>query len=645
MSSNPIGEPVLSAQSIVKSYGAQPVLQGISLTIHEGERIGLIGRNGSGKSTLLKVLAGHETPEEGLVTRRQGLRVGLMAQDCALDMTKTIGEVLEDVRREIRMLLEEYEEVTARLAQIHEGSSEHRQIASRHAALRHTLELADAWNLAIEIRRISMALELPDADRMLTTLSGGELRRLDLAAAILTHPDVLLLDEPTNHIDTKSVEWIETFLADYQGSCVLVTHDRYFLEQIVSRIIEIEFSRLYSFPGNYEHFLEYKSRIKHVDARTEQGRQAAMRRELAWLRRGPKARGTKQKARIHHFADLAAQDSPEHVTDVTLEIPAPPRLGKRVVEAEEISCAFEKNVLFKGFSFILQKGMRVGVIGPNGCGKTTLLRALMGQQELNKGRVLIGDSTQFLYVDQTHSEIKPDQTILDFVSNGAHYWEVNGRRLYVPGYLERFLFDMEAIHMPMRNLSGGERNRIELARKLLKGGNILVLDEPTNDLDLPTLRVIEEAILAFDGCALLVSHDRYFLNRLCTNMIAFEGAGRLAVLAGNYDDYLIYKQKQQAVAIPEPVKPLKTKRAANTSAPRPRGLMYREQQELAGIHAAIEMAETEVARFEAAIHQKGFYEREYTSVQETLNNLTEAKERVDALYARWEDLERRQRMK
>ena len=643
MNTGPIGEPVLSAQSIVKGYGSQPVLRGISLTIHEGERIGLIGLNGSGKSTLLKVLAGRETPDEGLVTQRQGIRVGLMDQDCRLNMAWTVGQVLEDVRREIRLLLEEYEEVTRRLAEMPEGASEHRQVVSRYAALRHTLELAAAWNLAMEIKRISTALELPDADRTLTTLSGGELRRLDLAATLLAHPDVLLLDEPTNHIDTKSVEWIESFLAGYQGSCVLVTHDRYLLEQIVSRIIEIEFNRLYSFPGNYGRFLECKARITAVDSQTEQGRQAVMRRELAWLRRGPKARGTKQKARIQRFEELSARGSPQAYTELAFEIPPAPRLGKRVVEAEEICCAFGTNVLFKGFSLILQKGMRVGIIGPNGSGKTTLLRALMGQQDLKDGRVLIGESTQFLYVDQGHSEINPDQTILDFVSNGAHYWEVNGRRLYVPGYLERFLFDIEAVLMPMRNLSGGERNRVELARKLLKGGNVLVLDEPTNDLDLPTLRVIEEAILAFDGCALLVSHDRYFLNRLCTHIIVFEGGGELALLAGNYDDYLIYKRKKQAAAAPVVAKPVKAKPSAKAVRPRSPGLTYREQQELAGMHAAIEAAEADVARLEAAIHRKGFYEQEYKGVQETLNALTEAKERVDALYARWEDLEARQR--
>jgi len=589
---------------------------------------------------LLKILAERETPDEGHVTRKQGLRVGLMDQHCRLEMTKTIGGVLDDVGREIRAMISEYETLTARLGDIPPDTAEHRQAESRYATLRHTLELADAWNLSMEVKRISTALDLQSADRILSTLSGGELRRLDLAATLLAHPDVLLLDEPTNHIDTKSVEWMENFLANYQGSCVLVTHDRYFLEQIVSRIVEIEFSRLYSFPGNYERFLEYKATIKAVDASTERSRQGVLRRELEWLRRGPKARATKQKARIQRVEWIAGQAPPESYSEIAFEIPPPPRLGKRVMDAEDITCMFDERVIFKSFSFILQKGMRVGVIGPNGCGKTTLLRAFMGQQELKKGRVLVGDSTQFLYIDQRHSTINPEQTILEFVSNGAQYWEVNGRRLYVPSYLERFLFDMEAVYMPMKNLSGGERNRVELAKKFLQGGNVLVLDEPTNDLDLPTLRVIEEAVLAFDGCALLVSHDRYFLNRVCTHIIAFEGDGQLTLVAGNYDDYLTYKRRKEAAQAGAPSKeppkgpPVRTRT-------RTQGLTYKEQQELAGIGAAIEAGEAEVARLETTIHERGFYEQDYTVVQATLDVLKEKKRHVEELYARWQELEAR----
>jgi ATP-binding cassette subfamily F protein uup len=640
MSTASLGEAVLSAQKIVKGYGAQPVLNEVSITIHDGERIGLIGRNGSGKSTLLRILAGRDEPDEGFVTRRQGLRVGLLAQDCRLDPAKTVGQVLEDVQREIRALCEEYASLGHRLAESSPETPERKRIEARHAALRHEVELTGAWNLDTEIQRISAALDLPAPDRIVGTLSGGELRRLDLAATILAHPDVLLLDEPTNHVDTRSVEWIETFLASYSGSCVLVTHDRYFLEQVVSRIVEIDTNRLFSFPGNYQRFLEYKTQIQTVEVRTEESRQGILRRELAWLRRGPKARSTKQQARIKRYTQLAEQAGPVRALELAFEIPEPPRLGKRVIEADGITFAYGDKVLFRDFSMIVQKGMRIGVIGPNGCGKSTFLRTLMGQVPPKKGRVLIGDTTEFLYVDQSHETINPESSILDFVSNGAHYWEVNGRRLYVPSYLERFLFDHDSIRMPMRNLSGGERNRIEIAKKLLQGGNVLVLDEPTNDLDLPTLRVIEEAIAAFDGCALLVSHDRYFLNRLCTHVVSFEGGGNLVLVAGNYDDYLLYKDKQREVVC-ELARPAK-KRAPDKPPDRNVSrLTYRERQELAGMERSIEAAEAEAAHLETVLHQDGFYQQEYAAVQVTLKTFTEAKERVEALYARWQELERR----
>ena len=641
MSNGASGEAILSAQGIIKSYGSQPVLQDVSLTVHEGERLGLIGRNGCGKSTLLKILAGIETPDDGIVTRQQGLRVGLLNQDCWLGSGGTVAEVLDQACREIRALLDEYDVVAHRLAQVPPEDREHARLQARYAALRHELEITGAWDLAVEIGKVATALDLPDSARTIDTLSGGELRRVGLAAAILGHPDVLLLDEPTNHIDTKSVEWIETFLAGYRGSCVLVTHDRYFLEQIVSRIVEIEFRRLYSFPGNYARFLEHKTQIELTEARTELGRQGVLRRELSWLRRGPKARSTKQRARINRYEEMASQTGPESHVEIAFELPEAPRLSKRVLDVEHVSFAYGDHVLFKDFSVIVQKGMRIGVLGPNGCGKTTLLRVMMGEEEPKKGRVLIGECTEFLYVDQTHSEINTEKTILDFVSGGSNYWDVNGRHLYVPAYLERFLFDMDSVHMPMRNLSGGERNRIELAKKLLRGGNFLVLDEPTNDLDLPTLRVLEEAILAFDGCALVVSHDRYFLNRVCTHVVAFNPGGELVFLAGSYDDYLLYRERHRETVAAG----AKPKADAKIAERNPLRLTYKERQELAGIETAVETAEAEVARLEGVIGALGFYEQEYPRVQATLAALSAAKKRVEELYARWQELHQRQDIK
>ena len=640
-----IEEAILSAQRVSKSFGAQPILKDISLTVHEGERVGLTGRNGSGKSTLLKILAGREEPDAGIVTQRRMLRLGMLEQECALDPTRTIGDVLEEGCRQVRALFDEHERLVNQMADPATPTDTMNLLQERYSDLHHEIELIGGWDYSKEIKRVATALALPEPDRVLKTLSGGELRRVDLAATLLGHPDILLLDEPTNHIDTKSIEWMESFLVGYEGSCILVTHDRYFLDLVVSRIVEIEFNRLYSFPGSYERFLEYKASVNETEERTEISRQAILRRELAWLKRGAKARTTKQKARVQRVEKLNAQEGPLVHKDVLFEIPEPARLGKRILEADMAQYGYGSRTLFERLTLIMQAGMRVGIVGPNGSGKTTLLRVLMGQEPVRKGRITIGDTTQFLYVDQTHEEVKPNQTILDFVSNGTIFWELDGRRLHMPSYLERFLYDRNSANMPMRNLSGGERNRIILAKKLLKGGNFLVLDEPTNDLDLPTLRVLEESILAFDGCALIVSHDRYFLNRLCTHLIVFEeGKAELVVIAGNYDDYLLYKEKQTAATTElrkEDSRPQPNGKPDKTTTANPQRLTYKEKQELAGMEKAIETAEKQVACLEEMLAAPGFYQQEYSFIQKGLDELAEAKKNTELLYARWQELSER----
>lgn len=626
---------ILSAQTVSKQFGAQAVLDGVSVSLHEGERLGLIGRNGAGKSTLLKILAGILAPDEGLVTRRQGIRVGYLAQTCSLDPAVAAGQVLEDAGREIRALLAEYHEITPRLD--HAGNeAERRALTARHDELEHHLHISGAWDLDAEIKRISTALRLPAGDRLVGTLSGGEQRRLDLAYTLLQRPDVLLLDEPTNQIDTGSAEWIEQFLAGYSGACILVTHDRYFLELIAERIVEIEFSRVFSFPGNYADFVEYKLQLKGVEERTEAGRQGVLRRELEWLRRGPKARTTKQKARINRYDVVEGQGPPPAHKQFHFEVPVPPRLPRRVLEAENISFAYGDRSLFQGLTFHLLKGMRVGLAGPNGAGKTTLLRVLMGELESTEGAIFRGELTQFLYVDQTHEEVDPKESIIEFVSDGARYLEVNGRRIYVPAYLEQLLYDRETIMMAMGKLSGGERNRVELAKKFLRGGNVLVLDEPTNDLDLDTLRVLEETVLDFEGCAFIVSHDRYFLNRLCTHIIVFQDEGPLVFMAGNYDDYLLYLEKmarEKTAARMEP-KPVAAPRPN-----RPQPLTYNEKRELERMESEIHASESRVEEIEGEMGAAGFYEQPYAEVQKVLASLQEAKDIVERLYHRWQELE------
>ncbi len=642
---------ILSVQNIVKSYGAQPVLDNISLTIHEGERIGLIGRNGCGKSTLMRIFAALDTPEQGLVTRMTGIRVALLGQKCDLDRAKTIAEVLTDAAAERHKLIEDYHDVMHRLGETPPGPA-HDQLQNDFDDLHHAIDVADAWNLEQESRRVSTALALVAEDRVLSSLSGGELRRVDLACKLLQHPDVLLLDEPTNHIDTRSVEWIEKFLQEYTGSCVLVTHDRYFLDRAVNRIVELEFQKVYSFPGNYTRFLEYKEQLESAEARAENNRLGFLRRELDWVRRGPKARSTKAKARLDRYQDVVDQGPPQRHREFEFEIPEPQPLGKTVLEAREIYFGYEGAVkeLIQKFSCALQKGMRIGIVGPNGSGKSTLLKLLLGQIEPRKGKIITGDNTAFLYVGQVHDDIDPTQSIIQFVSNGANFWDVNKRRIHVPAYLEKFLFDRAAIHTPIGNLSGGERNRLVMVKQLLRGGNFIVLDEPTNDLDLYTLRILEEAIEAFEGAALIVSHDRFFLNRVCTHMWIFEGDAEITQIAGNYDDYLLYKERKAEDAKAKPAKPDPKANATQskgtpattqtkTAPTPPKKLTYKEKLELEGMEATLHAAEAHIKHLEARLADPALYERPHTEAQALLNELSTAKTTLESLYTRWAELE------
>jgi ABC transport system ATP-binding/permease protein len=635
----PVAEPlvtqaVLGVQDVVKHFGAQTILDNASLMIHEGDRIGLIGINGSGKSTLLRILAGLDKPEEGIVTRRQGLRVTLLRQQWVFPDGATVRCVLHDAVKDLRALERAYHEAAE------EADGDAADSHARVDDLHHEMDVRGVWTLDHRIRRLTTELRLPEEDRTVETLSGGEARRLDLAAALLQQPDVLLLDEPTNHVDVESVRWLENFLASYDGTCILVTHDRYFLERVVNRIVELENARLSSYPGNYEVYLERKALRDSHDARTEQNRKSSYARELVWLRRGPKARATKQKARIGRAEELEEQIASRQVSrEFRFAIPKPPRLGKQVVEARRLRRELGGKTLFDDFSFILQSGMRVGVVGANGSGKTTLLRVLMGLESPDAGEVITGDNTQFLYVDQNHEEVDPQQTIIQHISNGAEYMEVNGQRVYIPVYLEQFLFDRSTIRMPMENLSGGERNRVDIAKKLLRGGNVLVLDEPTNDLDLQTLRVLEEAVLAFDGCVLLVTHDRYFLNRVATHLIVFEEAGCVVQVAGNYDDYLIFKEYQaeeerRSRALQAPASPDSRRQTGQ-----PRRLTWKEQRELEGMERAIGEAEEIAASLELTMGTPDFYRQSADQVQAVLREHEAAKALADTLYARWAELE------
>ncbi len=630
---------VLTAHEIYHSYGSQPVLDNISMTVHEGDRIGLIGRNGCGKSTLLKIMAGLIVPESGEVIRRQGLSIALLQQQCPLDEALTVEEALKLAVSPAQARVDEYHAMLEEMGGLSDTDPRYADLSHTIHDLQHTIDLENGWNLDQEIRRISMALGLVAAERNLGSLSGGELRRVDLAHKLLQHPDVLILDEPTNHIDTRSVEWIERFLEQYEGSCVLVTHDRFFLDRIVNRIVEIEFNKIYSFPGSYARFLEYKLQVEASEAQTENNRLALMRRELAWYRRGAKARSTKQKARIDRFLDVQEQGPPLKHREFVFEIPEPTRLGKTILEARDITFALGERDLIKNFTMIMQPEMRVGIIGPNGAGKTTLLKVLMGEGRPRKGKVIIGENTRFLYVDQNHEDVDRSMSIIDHVADGARHMDVGKRRLHIPSYLGNFLFDGNAMEMPIGQLSGGEFNRLDMVKKLLRGGNFLMLDEPTNDLDLYTLRVLEETIENFDGCAMIVSHDRYFLNRVCTHILVFEPEGKLVLLPGNYDDYLLYCSHR---AVEEKAEVRKAAQAAPAEAKKASAkLTYNEKRELDIMETTIAEAEARVHELELIVNDPALYEKGRETVEKALAELQTAQTRVEELFARWEELEHR----
>jgi len=627
--------------NVTKSFGAQPILDNVSLTVHEGDLIGLIGRNGSGKSTFMSIITGAEPPSEGKVTRQEGLRVVMLGQQGSAEPDDTVGDVLHRAADDVRALIARYNAAMERYGDATLDAAAHARLEKEVSYLQHEMEIADAWNLDEDVKRVTVALNLPDADRKVSSLSGGEARRVDLAAALVRHPDLLLLDEPTNHLDVSSVQWIEDFLAAYKGSCILVTHDRYFLDRVVNRIVELDRGSMITYSGNYERFLEQKAEREAHEQRTESNRQTLLRKELAWLSRQPKARGTKAKYRVDRYYDIEADGPPARDREFAFNIPQSQRLGKTVIEAKKISRVIDGKTLVKDFSILLQKGMRVGVMGPNGCGKTTLVRTLMGIDVPDKGEIIHGETVQFLYVDQSHEEVPLEQTILEFVSNGVMEMDVSGKRVHVPAFLERFLFDRAALRMPMERLSGGERNRLDIVKKLLRGGNVLVLDEPTNDLDLQTLRVLEDSVLAFEGCAILVSHDRYFLNRLCTHLIVFEGPGQVVQIAGNYNDYLEWKAARAEEKTPasSEQKTRQLNQPVQSPPEKIRRRSYKEKRELDGMEKAIKEAESGVASLEKALGDPATYAADRQRAASLATELEAARRAVEYLYARWAELE------
>ena len=524
---------IASANNLSVKYGHQVVLDGATIAFTEGEHIGLVGRNGSGKSTFLQIAAGVAQPDSGEFTRRRDLVTGYMPQVSGLDDAATVHANILSGAQRILDLIAEYERVP--------GDS------PLSATLLDQIIQADGWNLEHRIKSLITNLHAPESDRVVGTLSGGEKRRVALCRALLARPDFLILDEPTNHLDTGSIEWLEDFLARYAGTCLFVTHDRYFLDRVATRIVELSRGQFVSYDGNYTDYLLARVQRKAVEEMQEHKRQKFLKRELQWVRKAPRARRTKSVDRVERYFEMAAQEGPEAELDVELIIPTPPKLANRIIELRDVSVELGGRTLFQHVNLNLTAGERLGVVGRNGLGKSSLLKVILQELPVASGEVEIGARTQINYVDQNRLLLDDEKTVWEEVGTGGEHVTLGEQSITLRAYLRRFLFSEDRINTKISQLSGGERSRVLLAKILKRGGNVLMLDEPTNDLDLGTLRLLEEALVAFGGCVIVVSHDRYFLNRVCTSILAFEGEGRVAYSVGNYDYYLERREARYAI--------------------------------------------------------------------------------------------------
>jgi len=550
-----MGEPgnkiIYSMIGVSKYYDKRPVLQDISLSYFYGAKIGVLGLNGSGKSSLLRILAGVDKEFVGQTVLSPGLTVGLLEQEPRLDDAKTVREVVEEAVQETVNLMDEFNRINEKLAEPLSDEEMDRTLA-RQGTIQEKLDALDAWDLDSRLEMAMDALRCPPSDMPIKVLSGGERRRVALTRLLLTEPDILLLDEPTNHLDAETVAWLERHLQEYAGTVIAVTHDRYFLDKVAGWILELDRGRGIPWKGNYSSWLEQKQARLQQEEKAEGKRQKTLERELEWIRMSPKARQTKSKARITAYEKLLSQDSAKRQEDLEIYIPPGPRLGNLVVEAKGVAKAFNDRLLVDQVTFSLPPGGIVGVIGPNGAGKTTLFRMITGQEQPDSGTVRIGDTVRLAYVDQSRDSLNPDQAVWEVISDGEDAIELGKIQVKSRAYAARFNFSGSDQQKKVGMLSGGERNRVHLARMLKSGANVLLLDEPTNDLDVNTLRALEEALEDFAGCAVVISHDRWFLDRIATHILAFEGDSQVVWFEGNYSDYEADRRKRLGAEANQP---------------------------------------------------------------------------------------------
>lgn len=523
-----------------------PVLKNIYLSFFYGAKIGILGLNGSGKSTLLKIIAGIDKNYQGDVVFSPGYNVGYLEQEPELDPNKTVLEIVKEGVADTVAVLDEYNKINDMFAlpEVYEDADKMQKLMDQQAALQDKIDASNAWELDTKLEIAMDALRTPDSDKKIEVLSGGEKRRVALCRLLLQEPEVLLLDEPTNHLDAESVHWLEHHLAQYKGTVIAVTHDRYFLDNVAGWILELDRGEGIPWKGNYSGWLDQKSKRLAQESKKASKRQKTLERELDWVRQGAKGRQAKQKARLKNYDKLMNQDQKQLEEKLEIYIPNGPRLGTQVIEAVGVSKAYGDKLLYEDLNFKLPQAGIVGVIGPNGAGKTTIFRMVMGEEQADKGSFTLGETAKLAYVDQSHSNIDPDKTIWENFSDGQELVMMGGKQVNSRAYLSRFNFSGSEQNKKVNMLSGGERNRLHLAMTLKEEGNVLLLDEPTNDLDVNTLRALEEGLENFAGCAVVISHDRWFLDRICTHILAFEGDSQVYFFEGSFSDYEENKKKR-----------------------------------------------------------------------------------------------------
>ena len=624
--SKPISPVIVTAHDVSIRFGEQVVLNGATLAIHQQDRVGLIGNNGSGKSTLLKIIAGVMQPDSGSVSRRRDTVTGYLSQDFQLDPNLSVYDNIVEGAHDVIAFLREYESLPFSSDRRHDLES-----------LIHHL---DGWNLDNRIEAAMHSINVPAKERDIASLSGGERRRVALCKAIVSRPDLLILDEPTNHLDTESIEWIEEFLANYSGACLFVTHDRYTLDSIAARIVELANGTCYSHNGNYTDFLLDQAERESQLETEGRKRNRFLQRELEWVRKGPRARRTKSKSRLKKYFEEADKKRYEPDGEVELVIPPASDLGSTILNLTNVGFAYGERKIFGGVDVKFDRKRKLGVIGRNGLGKTTLMKIILGELAPTEGAVEVGERTVINYVDQSRTILNDANTVIQEIGEGRDWFPFGGERLTVWSYLRRFQFSDDRMNTFVGKLSGGERSRLLLAKVLKNGGNLLILDEPTNDLDLPTLRILEEALAAFDGCVIAVSHDRYFLNRVCNGILAFEGDGYVHFSEGDYD-YYIEKRDARFAETASKVETTKAKDIGARPKPAKAGskLKWKEARELEGIEENIQRAEEDVLRLEAMFSAPDFHEKFGDRTMQLVEELESAKATVEKLYLRWHTLE------